>query len=133
MTIHEASCCCGQLKVHAEGEPFRRSMCHCLACQRRTGSVYGVQVRYRTGQVSVTGESTQFIRIGDSGQRVIFHFCPRCGSTVWWIPESMPDCIAIAVGAFADPSWPPPRIAVYEAHRHPWAAVDAALPMEHHD
>jgi len=46
MTIRTASCSCGQLFAVASGEPVRISICHCLACQRRTGSVFGSQARF---------------------------------------------------------------------------------------
>ena len=60
---YRASCGCGQLQLACEGEPVRISMCHCLACQRRTGSVFGVQARFPRDQVTVVeGRSAQFSR-----------------------------------------------------------------------
>ena len=46
MTTRDASCSCGQLHLTCEGEPVRISVCHCLACQQRTGSAFGVQARH---------------------------------------------------------------------------------------
>jgi hypothetical protein len=40
MTARIASCSCGQLHLTCTGEPGRVSMCHCLECQKRTGSVF---------------------------------------------------------------------------------------------
>ena len=40
-----------------------------------------------------------------------------------WSIDTMPDIVAVAVGAFADPSFPPPRVSVYEARKHPWAGI----------
>ena len=109
-------------------------MCHCLACQKRTGSVYGVQARFPRDQVtSIEGRATQFTRSADSGHSVTFHFCPLCGSTVYWELSGYPDVIAIAVGSFATPQFPEPRISVYERCRHPWAMRPADLDMEHLD
>ena len=111
-------------QVTCEGEPFRRSMCHCLACQRRTGSIYGVNVRYRTAQIAaVIGEATEYVRVGDSGLPITYRFCPACGTTVYWTLASVPDCVALGVGTFADPTLPPPTVAVYEETRHPWATI----------
>ena len=39
MTTRHAACSCGQLHLTIEGESARISLCHCLACQRRTGAV----------------------------------------------------------------------------------------------
>ena len=131
---HRASCGCGQLQVACEGEPVRISMCHCLACQRRTGSIFGVQARFPREQVTaIEGRSTRFSRSADSGNSVTFHFCPDCGSTVYWEFSGMPGVIAVAVGAFADPGFPEPRHSVYEARRHPWSMMPASLVMEHLD
>jgi hypothetical protein len=106
-------------------------MCHCLACQRRTGSAFGVQARFPRDQVSIEGRSTQYRRTADSGNQVTLHFCPVCGSTVYYLPDQEPDLVAIAVGAFADPTFPAPRVSVYEARRHAWVAVPADA--EHYD
>ncbi len=83
MTTRRASCSCGQLSVACEGEPVRISMCHCFACQRRTGSAYGVQARFPRDQVEIKGRATEFARVADSGNKVTFSFCPACGSTVY--------------------------------------------------
>ena len=131
---HRASCMCGQLQLVCEGDPVRISMCHCLACQRRTGSIFGVQARFPRDQVTVIeGRSTQFSRTADSGNSVTFHFCPDCGSTVYWELSGMPGVLAVAVGAFADPGFAEPRHSVYEARRHPWSMMPGSLVMEHLD
>jgi hypothetical protein len=46
MPDREAACSCGQLQVTVRGDPVRVAMCHCLECQRRTGSTFGVQAFY---------------------------------------------------------------------------------------
>ncbi len=115
-----AACCCGQLSARVVGHPVRVSICHCLACQRRTGSVFGQQARFRREEVTVAGRSTEYVRVGDEGTRARFHFCPDCGSTVFYEPEALPDFIAIPVGAFADPTFPAPTVSVYEDRMHAW-------------
>jgi hypothetical protein len=127
----EASCSCGQLTVVAEGEPRRVSVCHCLACQRRTGSAFGVQARYERARVRISGNSREFVRVSDEGERRTFSFCPECGATVHYVPSSAPDMVVIPVGAFADPAFPPPRFSVWESRRHPWLTLTGDL--EHHD
>jgi hypothetical protein len=131
MTTRHASCSCGQLRATCEGEPVRLSMCHCLACQRRTGSVYGVQARFPRESVRTAGRSTAFARKADSGNTLTFHFCPDCGATVFWTIDAMPDLVAVAVGAFADQTFPEPKVSVFESTRHKWAMSPADLDMEH--
>jgi len=118
-----ASCSCGQLRADVTGEPVRVSICHCLACQRRTGSVFGEQARFLRQDVVLSGRSTLFVRIGDEGTRIAFHFCPVCGSTVYYEPEGLEEFLAIPVGAFADPGFPAPRFSVYEERMHSWVVA----------
>lgn len=125
--IREASCCCGQLVVTCQGEVRGSSICHCFACQQRTGSAFGVQVRYPQAQVTARGRSTVYRRKGDEGEGVVFHFCPDCGSTVYWELGGMPDSVIVAVGAFCEPGFPPPVFSVYEDRMHPWVALPESV------
>jgi hypothetical protein len=123
MPTRIASCSCGQLSAVTSANPVRVSVCHCLACQRRTGSVFGVQARFPAGSVTITGSSKQFVRIGDGGSRATFNFCPSCGATVYWAAEGREDHIAIPVGAFAESTFPAPTVSVYEERMHSWVRM----------
>ena len=106
------------MQATVEGEPVRISVCHCLACQQRTGSAFSAQARFPRAAVTVTGESRAFTRISDEGESRIFNFCPHCGSTVYYGTE--PENVAIPLGAFADPEFPAPTVSVWEARKHAW-------------
>ena len=123
MITRQAQCSCGQLKITCEGDPIRVSICHCLACQRRTGAPYAQQARWSAEKTSVDGRATTFVRVGDSGGSATFRFCPSCGSTVYFEIDRMPGFIAVPVGAFADPKFPAPILSVYEARKHDWVNV----------
>ena len=118
-----ATCACGQLVLACEGEPTGVSLCHCLACQKRTGSTYGIAAFFQRGDVESRGRTQHYRRSSDCGHDVTFYFCPHCGSTVFWEPHRKADMVAVAVGAFADPAFPRPSQMVYEEHRHPWVAI----------
>ena len=99
-------------------------MCHCLACQRRSGSVFAVQAWFTSEQVKVVGRFNDFVRLDDDhGEARTFHFCPDCGATVFYAVASHPDLTAVSVGAFADPSFPPPTRSSYDSRRHEWVAL----------
>lgn len=123
MTTRTARCRCGQLSVACRGEPVRVSVCHCHNCQRRSGSAFAVQARFRAEDVAVAGEARIWHGAGDSGAVASFHFCPVCGATVFYRSPPFPDLVAVAVGAFADAGFPPPRFSVYEDRKHPWVEI----------
>ena len=132
MTEHQATCGCGQLRVTCQGEPVRVSVCHCLDCQRRSGSVFAAQARWPDEQVVMTGDFRAWEKIGDNGKRAIFRFCPHCGATLAYTIEALPGLTAIPVGAFADPTFPGPEYSVYETRKHAWVAV-VGEGIEHFD
>jgi hypothetical protein len=111
MNTRRASCSCGQLQLTIEGEPSRIAMCHCLECQRRTGAVISNQARFRLEQVSFAGKTTAWTRTAESGNVMTYHFCPMCGSTLFWENEGFPGHVTVAIGNFADPTFPAPTIA----------------------
>ena len=89
------------------------------------------QARFKIEQVRIAGKATTWQRKAESGSIVSFNFCPVCGSTVYWQSESFPGVIVVAVGAFADPGFPAPQIAVWEETRHAWIALPADVPPKH--
>ncbi len=117
-----ASCSCGQLSIRLHGEPLGVGVCHCLACQQRTGSVFATLATFST-PYEVSGHSTQYPRRGDQGASFVFHFCPVCGSTLFHTEDGNDTHVSVAVGAFADPRFPPPQVSVYDCRRHPWVAL----------
>lgn len=115
-----ASCHCGALRVTCSGEPALVSLCNCTACQKRTGSTFGIAAFFEDSDISSDGPYSSFVRPSDSGHDVAFFFCPTCGSTVFWKPSRKPQWTAVAAGAFADPDFPAPDKAVYERRKPKW-------------
>ncbi|WP_176300489.1 GFA family protein [Burkholderia vietnamiensis] len=102
-----------------------------MDCQRRTGSVFAAQARFFARSVAITGTSSTFVRVGDSGSKSTFHFCHTCGATVYYTNEEREDSIIIPVGAFADPTFPAPNFSVYEERMHSWVEMPPGI--EHMD
>jgi hypothetical protein len=86
------------------------------------------QARFRREQVIFAGKATTWMRTAESGNALTFHFCPTCGSTVYWESEGFPGYVAVAIGSFADPNFPAPTIGVWEETRHPWLSLPADTP-----
>ena len=123
MTVRTATCRCGQLGAECEGEPVRISVCHCLDCQKRSGSSFAAQARFPAEQVTISGEARVWTRIGDNGAATDFSFCPTCGANLFYRGGGFPDLIAIAIGAFADPAFPAPMFSVWEQRKHGWVEI----------
>lgn len=128
--IRMADCSCGQVNLVCRGEPIRTAVCHCFECQKRTGSVFGVQARFDSTQVSFSGEMVQYTRISDSGNEVTYSFCPRCSTTMLLKLQAAPDSLVIPVGVFNEQDLPSPSFSVYEEKKCGWVKFDCQI--EHH-
>jgi len=84
-----------------------------------------MQAGFKAEQVQVTGRFNDFTRVSDEADRKehVFHFCPDCGSQVFYTEPSEPDLVVVSVGSFADPTFPPPTESGYDSRRHSWVGL----------
>jgi hypothetical protein len=81
-------------------------------------------------QVRLDGERKIYERDADSGYRIRFHFCPNCGTTLYWEGERNPAACGLAVGAFDRSAFSPPSDSIWEESMYSWLALPPS--MEHH-
>ena len=101
-----AQCQCGQLRAVATDEPDFVVMCHCIECQRRTGAVFGTGAYYEKSRVRIEGASKLYTRDGQEGRKFRIHFCPNCGSSIYWDGDFRLTHYGIAVGGIRRPNVP---------------------------
>ncbi|MFM5924309.1 MAG: GFA family protein [Novosphingobium sp.] len=94
-----ARCSCGQLWLEVEGEPVLNALCHCADCRRRTGSAFGWQAYFLEAQVGAPNGKSQ-ARSVPVAEPQVRHFCPDCGTTLWWTQGLGPGLIGVSGGAF---------------------------------
>lgn len=119
-----ATCQCDDLALMCSGDPSDVVLCHCVKCQKRTGSPFGVAAFYQRDQVSVNGPTSCYRTQSAEGFDFSYHFCPNCGSTVYWETSRKPGFVVVAVGAFADPDFPAPSKSVSNECGHPWLTLN---------
>ena len=74
------------------------------------------------------GERKIFARGADSGNQIRFHFCPHCGSNLYWEGDRNPAVCGVAVGAFPVDAFPPPSDSIWEESMHPWLGLPPGIP-----
>jgi len=124
----KASCACREFSIELAGDPQIVSACNCTQCQRRTGSAFGISAFFEKSQlIAVTGDKKVFERGSDSGRPLSLNFCPTCGTTLYWELEMLPHMMGVAVGCFADPSFPAPSRAVWCETAHEWMKFPSSV------
>jgi len=119
MTEHKASCQCGDLRITASADPDFVIACNCKACQKRTGSPFGSGAYFKRSDLTITGAHNEWARSSAAGDAVDNHFCPQCGTSLFWGVGMRPDHMGLALGAF-DTAAPRPNRVVWAEERHDW-------------
>lgn len=122
-----AQCVCGKFRAIVSGEPKSVTVCHCGACQRRSGVPLTCNAFYPRSNVRLEGEYRVYVREGQEGRKIRQHFCPECGSTVYSEGEKFPTMCTVFVGTFADPTFPAPTASVFEESKHAWVVLPPGI------
>ena len=125
----QATCQCGNLTATIDdgAEPMVVA-CHCIDCQKRSGSPFGSMAYYPHASVTFGGEAREYSRGTDSGETYTTGFCPNCGSTLYGKGSRPPDVVGVTVGTISDPALPAPARSVYEQSRHHWLTMPESTP-----
>ena len=124
----QASCQCGTLSATIDdgAEPMTVA-CHCIDCQKRSGSPFGIMAYYRDASVAIAGAAREYSRPTDSGNTYTIGFCPTCGSTLYGRASRLRGITGVTVGTISDPAFPAPLRSVFEQSRHHWLAMPDAV------
>lgn len=120
-----ATCACGQTSITVEGDPQRHGVCHCTNCKRRTGSAFGISSYFPKANVVDKKGDTAVYALHNAAQNhdQERHFCPKCGTTLFWFISSSPELIGVAGGCFADEGLPEPTYSVTHRKKEGWLSL----------
>lgn len=107
-SMQSGGCVCKKIRYKIRSAPLRVTICHCVWCQRRTGSAFGVELVFEKDQINFTSETPSVYRhISDlSGRWLDQHFCNTCGSGIGLTLEATPSIRSISIGSLDDQDWP---------------------------
>ena len=120
-----ATCACGQASITVNALPAMHGVCHCTNCKRRTGSAFGISAYFEKASVTGRAGETHVYAFHQAArdQDQERHFCPTCGTTLFWFVSTLPGMIGIAGGCFADEGLPEPAYSVTDGKREAWVSL----------
>jgi hypothetical protein len=124
----KGGCLCGSVRYTAEADPTSATVCHCRDCQKFTGSAFAALVRVAKVAMTIEGTLKTFSSIGGSGNPILRHFCPECGSSIAEESAMRPDTIVLNVGTFDDPTIAKPEREIFRGDALPWIEVHGEIP-----
>lgn len=121
-------CRCGKVRWESPEAPIVTRVCWCRDCQYFAAGSATVNACFRTATFKVTGETTDFVSVADSGNRMHRRFCPSCGTPLFSEAQARPHLVFVRVGSFDDPNLAKPAMTIWTASAPGWAAIDPELP-----
>ena len=121
-------CYCGQISFEAEIEPDKVRVCHCTDCQTLSGSAFRTNVPIVPGTfVLKKGEPKTFFKSADSGNRIVYAFCPDCGTPIYSAVPGEPPGYSLRVGTLDRRAELVPSRQIWWRSALPWTS-DLNLP-----
>lgn len=121
-------CLCGAVHIAIKGEPVRMAQCHCLDCQRASGTGHVSNAIFSAADVTVSGPLKSFTVKADSGNDYTRYFCPKCGGRIYGTHTGRPGMAIVHVGILDDSSWFSPQVVLYTRSRPAWDMTTEAVP-----
>jgi hypothetical protein len=129
MVAIKGGCMCGAVTYDVSGEPIFVGHCACENCQKTTGGGHSSIAAFPEAALKARGELTSFAAQGDSGQRVTYQFCPKCGSRLFSRAAMMENVVMISLGTMEAGADLQPSMMIYGKRRRAWDHVDPSVPV----
>ena len=129
--VRRASCRCGQIELHAKGEPRRVGLCHCLDCRKLHAAPMTAFVIFSRSAVVLTGAEGGPLPHGAlatyrSKPTYREAFCTRCGSQVFGVIEGSEE-IELHLGSFDETNVFVPSYESWTVRREQWLGTQPTL------
>jgi hypothetical protein len=114
-------CQCGRVRYRVEPGPTRLVVCHCLMCQKQSGSAFGMSLGMSPRAFQLTeGELKTFDVTCDSGRIKTCAFCPGCGTRIY---NQTSGRMSIKAGTLDDTSSLRPVAHYWTKRKQPWVTI----------
>ena len=124
----EGGCACGEVRYRLTSEPLFTHCCHCLNCQRQTGSAFVINLLIEADRVELSAGEPQPVDVPRSGgkKQRIFR-CPTCQVAVF-SRYTGAGIRFVRAGTLDDPSRVAPDVHIYTRSKLSWVMLPDSVP-----
>ena len=127
--VREGGCSCGAVRYRLERAPMFVHCCHCLDCQRQTGSAFVLNALIEASAVTLLGAEPMPSRMPtESGEPHSIYRCPHCGVAVWSVYGGRFPVRFVRVGTLDNPASLPPDVHIFTRSKQPWLQLPEGVP-----
>ena len=125
----EGGCYCGEVRYRLAADPLFVHCCHCLNCQKHTGSAFVINLLIEAARVERLSGAPEPVEMAPNGgtPNRIFR-CPKCRVAVWSEYGGRHQILFVRGGTLDKPSAVSPDVHIYTRSKLPWVALPASVP-----
>jgi hypothetical protein len=124
---YQGGCSCGSVRYRLTSEPLFVHCCHCLNCQRQTGSAFVINLLIETDRLELlTGDPVPVDVPRDDGVQRVWR-CPNCQAALF-SQYTRPDVRFVRGGTLDDPSAVSPDVHIFTRSKLPWVTLPESVP-----
>jgi len=124
----EGGCACGAVRYRLTSDPLFTNCCHCLNCQRQTGSAFVINLLIEADRVELLAGAPQPVDVPpDGGSKQVIFRCPTCQVAVF-SQYGRPEVLFVRGGTLDQPSGVTPDAHIYTRSKLPWITLPDAAP-----
>jgi hypothetical protein len=123
----EGGCACGEVRYRLTSDPLITHCCHCLNCQRQTGSAFVINALIEADRVELlSGEPQQVDVPRDYGSTQQVFRCPSCQVAVF-SHYGHPAVRFVRAGTLDQPSAITPDVHIYTRSKLSWVTLPESV------
>ena len=125
----EGGCACGAVRYRLTSAPMFVHCCHCLDCQRQTGSAFVLNAMIETDRIELLQGAPAPVGVPtDSGRPHDVYRCPGCQTALWSDYGHRAFLRFVRIGTLDDPSALRPDVHIYTRSKVPWVGLPPEVP-----
>jgi hypothetical protein len=124
----QGGCSCGEVRYRLTTDPLFVHCCHCLNCQRQTGSAFVVNLLIESDRVEVVAGTPQSVDVPrDDGSRQKIYRCPEC-QVALFSDYGRPEVLFVRAGTLDDPAAVRPDVHIFTRSKVGWVTLPDSTP-----
>jgi hypothetical protein len=124
----EGGCSCGSVRYRLTSAPLFIHCCHCLNCQRQTGSAFVINLLIETDRVELLAGEPQPVDVPrDDGSMQQVYRCPSCDVAVY-SQYGSPDFRFVRAGTLDEPRGVTPDVHIFTKSKVDWVVIPESTP-----
>ena len=124
----QGGCACGAVRYRLTADSMFTHCCHCLNCQRQTGSAFVINLLIEADRLELLAGNPQAVDAPrDDGTTQRIYRCPECQIAVY-SQYGRPEVLFVRAGTLDDPSAVAPDVHIFTRSKLGWVTIPDSVP-----